>query len=368
MFPILSTSESQIIFKLRPGKPDHEKEDGHFKLQSAQKGPTCWYYALNMIRDRIGKDPKEGFEEKRAFEQLSSKRRKEITALRKSFEETHDVVQQLLHDARYAKHNLRLKANCLTMLPRLQAAMSHHDEEVVRETTLVFNILKAFCDDGGVDDLEEFYQQNMIKQVNKVNTVFLQTLGHDPKALYEIDAGQDASIDIELPAWDTLSEIQKRPLLDNFAMRSCIKGYNLTASEWSPAQPIASLIHSLSTHGPMYCKGFSGKMYYHPIAPAQVKTIETTPIFGWKKTDPRNELPIAHSIVVVGAGIEGGLEFVYYVDPLDASDPTAGDSQRPIYVTTYARFIERIINLRNEKIDDKSSPKAGLTPWGLHHS
>ena len=80
---------TSVMYILPPGKPDTKtplvsvEEDlrPRVDLSSAKKGQTCFYYALNLIRTRIGPNPPPEFQEARRIEKCISDCRKQITQI-----------------------------------------------------------------------------------------------------------------------------------------------------------------------------------------------------------------------------------------------------------------------------------------------
>src|SRR5689334_21337624 len=63
---VLVSKATFILYQLLPGKPDPQEQCSFATLnsdkrrrvrQAPYKENTCWYYSLNMIRNRIGKNP-----------------------------------------------------------------------------------------------------------------------------------------------------------------------------------------------------------------------------------------------------------------------------------------------------------------------
>lgn len=77
---ILEKNHNGIIFEIPPGKPNPRGE-GNRVIQHSQKGPTCWYYAVNRIRTRVGKSADTEGTLERKVEIIGSNWRKKITEL-----------------------------------------------------------------------------------------------------------------------------------------------------------------------------------------------------------------------------------------------------------------------------------------------
>ena len=66
-------------------------------------------------------------------------------------------------------------------------------------------------------------------------------------------------------------------------------------------------------------------------------------IFAWRKTAKRFTLAGGHAVVIVGAKKINKSEFVYFIDPMDSSDPNDKSKQK-IYMITYKNLRDNISN------------------------
>jgi len=129
------------------------------------------------------------------------------------------------------------------------------------------------------------------------------------------------------------------------AVSSSAKAFGFKVSRWTSSQPIDKLQECLKLEGALIVGGLFGKSLYSGT-PSIVKEINKHPIYSWKSSDRRSESEQEkanrHAIVVIGVekgGNKGG--FVYFVDPIDGSDPQ-DPLQRKIYVISYENFITHI--------------------------
>jgi hypothetical protein len=326
---------------------------------------------LGILRDRIGKCPSDELIEARHIEELGSQRRKLAGKVREKQETEKALVQQLRTDPHYTKYCLWEKHRAVAFLPRIEAVSATGSEEARAEATQLYNLLKGFCAQDRFSDLSEYLEHQHSVQLNRVNALFLSKMGINPQELYLSDQKADAK-EGHSPGknWEDLSEADKRPLLDNYAFRVSYEKYRLEVSDWHPEKGPRHLIEVLQDRGPMYVKGYYGPRYYI-VDPRQVEEIAGRSVWGWNRTDPRRELTVAHSIIVVGAKIDSPTNaFVYFVDPQDGSDPSSIETQR-IYKMSYANFIKRIGDLRNRILLKEGSDEVAYSHdigYGLHHS
>ncbi|MBS0653097.1 MAG: hypothetical protein JSR39_06150 [Verrucomicrobia bacterium] len=342
---------------LPSGKPDPRKPRPEGKdtrpwvVQTPQKGNTCWYYGLKLIREQYGKDPHSCFSEGRRLEKIGSERRKLQTTLERSYQQSLAIANQLATDPNYAHRKINTLAGARTFLPTIEALQSHPTEEVRTEAANLVKVIAPFCKQDKFDDLHEFLKEDNFKKRNMFNTIFLNRLGLNPKRMYAAEYSGKS--------WDAMTTVEKGPYLDSLAFRASYQVcYQLSESPWHPSQPISQLISSLETFGPHYVKGMYGKSFYQSEPLAMKDKIKGRTVWYWPTGADRKELGKSHSIVIVGAkegGSSGGL--VYFVDPLDGSDPSNPEQQK-IYAMSYNRLRESIVNLKQQKtfLADDGSP------------
>ncbi len=105
---------TEVLAHIISGKSYHSSPE-IIQEQSPQKGGTCWYYALNRIRTRYGKESPD--HQARIFEKAISSFRKELTTLQ-SFESTletvstHKLLQRNMKDSTIEGISSEL-ANCI---------------------------------------------------------------------------------------------------------------------------------------------------------------------------------------------------------------------------------------------------------------
>jgi hypothetical protein len=128
-----------------------------------------------------------------------------------------------------------------------------------------------------------------------------------------------------------------------------IKNINLRNQHGNLLNLSEELIRQIKEHGPQIIIGYFGKLNYQQ-APLPFTTHEKEinhPIYFWKPKSERDIIiGIFHIVVIVGAGKETGQDLVYFIDPLDDSDPDQPE-KRPLYVISYKRLRTDIANLDN---------------------
>lgn len=175
----------------------------------------------------------------------------------------------------------------------------------------------------------------------EIYTQFFSKILVDPEHLFNSFKSQDPhayEASLSHRTWKDLTWETKIPLFNSFAKHIAYKHYNLRLSPWHPSQPITDLIKELSLKGPLIVGGCFGTSHYSIPPRVLEKTLEGRAVYGWVKMDPKNTEPAtAHSILLVGAEKTETRQFVYYIDPIDDSDPTHPENQR-IFCMSYERL------------------------------
>lgn len=105
------------------------------------------------------------------------------------------------------------------------------------------------------------------------------------------------------------------------------------------AQPVDLLIAELRAKGPLVIQGEFGRTGYSQNPENLGESTAEQEVLGWKP-GTRQPTEVRQAITVVGAVKEPkGAEYVYYVDPFDASDPVSG-TRRPLYKISYRSLQE----------------------------
>src|SRR6185437_2726052 len=118
----------------------------------------------------------------------------------------------------------------------------------------------------------------------------------------------------------------------------------LQRSQWHPSQPIDVLIENVRRYGAHLVVGKIGQKFYeHKPFPSATKIAGQT-VYAWI-TPQRSAAYLApdmHAVVLVGA--DQTRKCVYYIDPLDGSDPKK-EAYPKIYAASYEELQKTIANL-----------------------
>lgn len=129
----------------------------------------------------------------------------------------------------------------------------------------------------------------------------------------------------------------------NLVFAYCAKEHGAKHSAWHPERPIENLADELRSKGPLLVKGKFGQFYYEDSCFKLDSKIQNRSIFGWNPKAKRKEgVSILHAVLIVGADEKKGR--VFFIDPLDGTDPKDIQSQK-IYAMSLQRLKDAITNL-----------------------
>lgn len=361
----LMNRENFILYQLRAGKPDPTLEckveylenDTRARVkQQPHKQSTCWYYALNMIRERIGKHPSDEVLSKRKIEKLCSERRKQITLCEASLPAIFNYLSSM-KDA-FSSFN-HIKAKELLEEQDILARFFETEEMLENKPSPRF-IFQNFYSQTIYKNLYDYMWYVRSDKRSVINAEFFKDTGYQPASLYkEAQLNDPVNYRANLGSrnWEELETIEQNGLIDRYIMHISAELYELKKSSWSPFQSAAELMKEIKEKGPLVVGGIFGESNYSK-APHEMKKIAGQSIFVWNKGERKEGAVCAHAITIVGIEIKKENALVYYVNPANASDPLDRQAQK-LYAISYRSFKENIINLRVAWLDDKVESPAG---------
>ncbi len=336
---------SQLLFVFCPpllGKPNPQEprpaegpDTRERIIQNPPRGSTCWYAVFNILRERY-KAPNTQDSRERKFEKIASMRRKAVSEHERSMPDiasqlnteiikeyfstlTKEVVQQGRGNVRETLRGLDAHADQVKLLP----------------------FLPGFLEQTEYENLYDYLLYLMFTKRLEIDNLFFFRLQVDPKDLFEssrrVDPGCYAAID-HGERWENLCPILQELFLDNLVRMLSAQSYGLQISSWHPSQPFESFVKELEKNGPLCVGGSFGRPHYRVPAEKLDKCIQGRDVYGWSRSAPRNpSLVSGHTVLLVGAEKTRVQNLVFYIDPLDESDPLCPEKQR-IYVMTYGRL------------------------------
>lgn len=357
MLPIESSVTMQL-FAMPSGKPDPKGSASTRVIQAAQKGPTCYYYAMNMLRRRIGPAAGIAFEKERNIEVLFSKRRKDVTNMRHIMAQEKALAFELGPEGAYNSFNAWHKAGATFFLSSLTQMKKNTSAPL--ELFVVSSLIEEFLSQDMFENLLDYVEDKHNKLCIESGLEFLSKLSLSAECMYndQLLSPQAATA----PTWESLDLYSKRAHVENFCFQEMFRSYKLRTSPWRPVQGIEGLLACLKSLGPMYIKGMIGKQYFE-LPPTFNQDIHGLQIFSFDESKFKAVHHIFHSIVVTGVDLSG--KAIFYIDPSDASDPSK-EVFRKTYVISYDYFISTIGDLKNNYVLDKSLEGPLSSPYGLH--
>lgn len=323
----IKNSESFVLLDIDQGKRYVGKKSS--QKQKSQEGNSCWYYSFLNLRPRLGKNidsidantnDKDATELKklRAIEKLISNYKKEIFKY-----ELPDNVDGIA-DTTIDKVKLFVKSPQMANAP---IDFKQFLEKFVNQSE--YPTIKTFI--KGLENKRVAAQKKLLNNLGIDIKAAIDKL----KNLYGNNPNSNPEV--------TFLSIVVRDAIAN--------AYNLKHSAWKPDQGIKGLLDALRTEGSLSIAGRFGNYFYtKPASRLEEKSIEAYDVYGWRPGEfdqeclKNSNLTMSHVITIIGAEIRQGKGFVYYVDPMDASEP---GNKRRIYKISFERLLTNINNLNN---------------------
>lgn len=351
---VLESTSQSIVYEPPLGKPDPRLpcvegcEVRPRVLQSNSKGRTCFYYALNYIRPRIGKFPTtEALKEARKWEEIGSAWRKKQLIFDHAFPMgvndffREEVKHQLLQDHASVLHYLQ------------SGKADQDDQNLTQEGKISFiPYFKSFLQQNRYAIFYDFMLAEFVRRMMEINRGFLFQV--NPQMLAELET-----------RWKQLKNpnllVQAKEMA-SVARAQLVKCYPVSHSQWRPEWGIKNLILKLKEEGPIVVCGKLGVgEYVDPPFKLPIQFAERA-VFGWKKGATRRDVGYqGHAIVLVGAKYENSIEQVYYIDVNDVSDP-ANPALQKIYAISYRTLVAGMTNFYG---DSALEAKYGFAMHGL---
>jgi hypothetical protein len=339
----LEYSPQSVVYELPPGKPDPQYpyvdgiEERPRVRQSSQKGHHCFYYSLNLIRQRIGASAPLSLDlcEKRVVEQICSLWRKKMMQLDSEFPIPFDeLVSKKTSGLFSLKHSAI--GYCLRSL---EAKLDAQNDASNQERALI-PLFHAFLNQRQHYLFDAFLRAEYSRQSIEISRWFLSSVNPYPLQLLENEWNFDGMTDIQRQAL----------ILRNLAHACMVDCYELYESTWKTDLGIKDLILKLKAKGPIFVCGRFGTAEYNDPPHALPMKFADREVFGWEEGTKRiSDSLLIHAVVIVGAKYEASIEQVYYVDPNDPSDP-ADPSLQKIYAISYKTLVAGITDIHGKPL------------------
>lgn len=350
---VLNTKQF-VLLNIPSGKPNRKTSYPPRITQSAQKGLTCFYYAMKVGAILEPDYLKIQGEKHRQAASLYRKSVSQTTVTYEYLREWFQVVSQKVQTQypgvslpQFISQSKQLFLSILEGvgsnpgLPSNVSAIyldfSNRFKASAEQNIKTFLLLDenhakidnalTFLSSIGLNPLSEC--QALIDEYNR----YFKATGIKDEKILSLDISNFESMDIH----------EKENLLAQVIEKHIHSIFNLEASSWKPTEPINTLFDLIKTSTfPIVFYGFFGKKYYNQEASKQ-PLIAHYDILGWPKGSHKevkaNHNSILHAISVIGVEkntkgttLQG---YVYYIDPQDMSVP---EQNRLIYKISYEQF------------------------------
>lgn len=302
-------------------------------VQRGSKDNTCWYAVFSLLRDRY-RAPNTHHLEGRKFEHIVSRMRKTLSRHEASLP---DLADQLNNETVIRQFTFFTKE--AVQQPETVRLLQTLDR--FSERAPLCPILPKFLEQGTYRTLYDYLVYLKLGIREELTQPLFSYLRVNPKEQFDFERAKDPLAYEHIygsVGFDLLSPILKAVFLDNLSRRMVAERYGLDVSSWHPQQPFLDLQQSLERQGPLAVGGCFGRAHYLMEPKMMGRTIADRPIYFWSKSDPRNPGRVTgHMILLVGAERVDSRELVYYLDPMDESDPHHPEKQR-IYAMSYERL------------------------------
>lgn len=335
----------------------------------SQKGRASFQYALNFIRERIGKNPLPSQERQREYELICSERRKSFTAIA-------DYSLALIYYEQFVDEFKRMKTNIDMINTGINFSLHPFHPHIVNETwptkegvRLFLPMLKSvinrrnlhdevtikpftdFLAQETYDDFREF----VMRAEKAINLRFLHRIMTEEETDASIAFQLETMIG-DMPGHCECRNVQATRYL---AHKKCVEILGLHVSQDHIFSSVSALLEELQTNGPLVVEGSFGRAFYtsDPVLSGG-EEVTKRPVYIFQTGTPRKNIgAFVQSAVVVGAKEVEQVEdvvrgiprktkgFVYYIVP---SEPDR------VYKTSFGTFKESVRPLFG--IPDEDSP------------
>jgi hypothetical protein len=330
-----ATNLNFVFCAPQPGKvnPHEPKVPGVMRsrvIQKEQKGPTCCFYAMQILRNeyKIGKFPSEEQRMQRYYEKLLSDHRKQVTRVSDKWMKVNAIAD--LFKTFFSRPCSKKEVE--QIFPQTMHALSPEEQ------ILLSSALQDFYTQEEYSELSAYVKAAKEQESIAINIELLNEFDLSNEWI------KNSYERISNHSWEESSSFDKHLHTNNLVTEVSRKAYRLKKSLFHPKKPISHLIEQLHIHGPHLVGGKFGEAYYTTPLFELKNKIEGRPVFGWPPNAARKALTANHAVVVVGAQIEKDKEYIYFIDPNDESKPDDYSTQK-IYVMSYKKFQSMICDL-----------------------
>lgn len=338
----INNNPNSVFCAPPPGKPNSNEPRIQGRLRSrivrhSQKGDTCLYSALQILRDEA-KPPKS---DRSQAEKLLSRHKKTLNKWTDKWGPIEKTVSEIYESG---LNCTREKAPLLIQASKEHKELSEEAQRFMNQK--VHDDLELYISAAKKEELEKIHRKLFIDlgyTQNQVDDFFQSTL----PTHHHMSCNPDKYFS-DLPKHEqaekllTLNHL-RATMMHGFYCRVAKEIYGLEFSSWNPEKPISELIEQLKLHGPLLVNSGIGKSLYATPPRRLNDQIEGRTIWGWTPNSERIEGNGSHAIVIVGAEEVNNRGYVYFLDPLTESRDL---NSQEIFKVSYSRFLSTIFDLR----------------------
>lgn len=355
--------EKLVLLKIKPGKPNRKSASPARVDQKAQKGSTCFYYALKTTAIDAKDYLERQVEKDRNI--ISNIYRKPLTKTSKC-ETLKTWLRQTLETEKLSEKQ-KILASLRKTIAQAKLKLGPRGGLIDKDPKLSFlfvdieKLLNEF-EKSSRQDIMAFVEEVHAHQNIEIYEKFLKALDLNPmemalKKFLEMNNKQNFLEKIGLTEEDfgKLDPKEAKELFDNLRVQTMVsifkkvadeqmcRIYGLEKTNWKPTDNILTLFNLIKNNcSPLVIGGFFGKKFYNedPFAHDLTGYYD---VFGWPSGSHKGLKcgGSAHAVSVIGVELNKDASkstgFVYFIDSNDTSK--VGEKRRA-YKISYERFCE----------------------------
>lgn len=313
--------------KLPKKNPTHSTDESITRInQAAQKGPTCWFYASKPL-----------------WPAGENACKKQFSSFRKEISFLDDI--HLFSVMYFRKCHLVIKIkNDVIHFPQITLNSKikwDHPEILVTEAQGYLSKYLLSPPIQGINEntFNTFIQEHINRKIYHLSVNYIRNFSKDlSEDLLQRLRHSFGFINNEIK--DQALEIMPSILANffkNILLEKIYAKLHFVTSSWSTNDSLSNLIDELKKYGPMLATGSFGQNY-HSSKPCELPNrIKEHTIWKWKTKDFQPDTIQSHMVVLVGADTRNGKQYIYYINPNDASP---SEELRKMYRLSFKQFTE----------------------------
>ncbi len=359
--PTLIDDGNTFVYALREDKPDvkhhpmipaYEVEDTRPRVeQKPQKGPTCFFHAMDFLRLRVGPNPSPEYEKARTTEVMISGFKKEWSQLTPEIypwiKMQFEIMPPFLKKEGFTRPALLSRRSFIEKDLQKSLEMASGNRELLFRLNKLIDLFQRFLVQENYDDFFSFIDAEAKFEKDQLCLPFLKSLAVDPEHAVRTRVANDIcelltstlgpKISLSYPGVKEIVNIHCKllgPQSISIAQTESARAFGFQFAPWTPENSIDDLQKTLKSYGPLIVAGkFSSRFY------KEIENLGGRPIFGCLDEERGPMLPsLSHAIILVGAKTQSSKgPFVYFVDP------ACGPGK--IHIISYKNLTTHILNL-----------------------